>query len=47
MGGPTKDMAPSAILVRGGDVVLLAGEARTCYHGARLGACPGPGWVCK
>ncbi|GIM09571.1 hypothetical protein Vretimale_13395 [Volvox reticuliferus] len=33
MGGPTKEVSPSAILLRGGDVLVLAGEARCCYHG--------------
>ncbi|GLC41224.1 hypothetical protein PLESTF_001628700 [Pleodorina starrii] len=33
MGGPTKHHPPSAILVRDGDVMVLAGEARRCYHG--------------
>ncbi|GLI61765.1 hypothetical protein VaNZ11_004234 [Volvox africanus] len=33
MGGSTKDVSPSAILLHGGDVLVLAGEARCCYHG--------------
>lgn len=33
MGGPVKHVAPTALLLRGGDVVVLAGEARRCYHG--------------
>ncbi|EFJ53252.1 hypothetical protein VOLCADRAFT_115825 [Volvox carteri f. nagariensis] len=33
MGGRTKHVAPSALLLRGGDVLVLAGDARTCYHG--------------
>ena len=39
MGGRTKATHPSALLLRGGDVLVLAGQARSCYHGAR--ACAG------
>mmetsp|Transcript_12554 Transcript_12554/g.25571 ORF Transcript_12554/g.25571 Transcript_12554/m.25571 type:complete len:337 (+) Transcript_12554:1-1011(+) len=33
IGGKTKDIEPTAILVRSGDVVIMGGESRTCYHG--------------
>lgn len=33
MGGLTRDEAPTPILLRSGDVVVLAGKARRCYHG--------------
>jgi alkylated DNA repair protein alkB family protein 1 len=33
MGGLSKDVAPTAMLLRSGDVVVLSGEARRCYHG--------------
>ncbi|KAJ9517750.1 hypothetical protein QJQ45_004048 [Haematococcus lacustris] len=33
MGGPTRDTSPTALLLRSGDCVVLAGPARCCYHG--------------
>ncbi|PNW82309.1 hypothetical protein CHLRE_06g278198v5 [Chlamydomonas reinhardtii] len=50
MGGRTKATHPSALLLRGGDVLVLAGQARSCYHGvprileagAELGAAVAP-----
>lgn len=33
MGGYTRDEEPTPILLRGGDAVVLMGEARKCYHG--------------
>lgn len=33
VGGTTRDIEPTALLVRSGDVVVLHGEARRCYHG--------------
>ncbi len=33
LGGTTKDSAVIPILVRPGDVMLLAGDSRLCYHG--------------
>eukprot|EP00884_Botryococcus_braunii_P011173 jgi/Botrbrau1/20056/Bobra.200_1s0061.1 len=33
LGGETKDEAPTAMLVRSGDAVVLGGRARRCYHG--------------
>ncbi|GFR42305.1 hypothetical protein Agub_g3205, partial [Astrephomene gubernaculifera] len=33
MGGPSKQQPPTALLLRGGDVLVLAGQARRCYHG--------------
>jgi alkylated DNA repair dioxygenase AlkB len=33
LGGRTKDVVPSAILVRSGDVVLMGGESRYAHHG--------------
>ncbi len=32
-GGDTKDTAPAAIILHSGDVVVLHGHARRCYHG--------------
>lgn len=33
IGGQTKDVVPSPILVRSGDAVVMTGESRLCYHG--------------
>ena len=33
IGGRTKDIQPVPILVRSGDVVVMSGESRYCYHG--------------
>jgi len=33
MGGPTRDTAPTPLLLRSGDVVVLGGSARNCFHG--------------
>lgn len=33
LGHETKDIAPTAMLMRSGDVIVLSGQARTCYHG--------------
>lgn len=33
LGGATKDVAPTALLLRSGDALVLAAEARRCYHG--------------
>jgi len=33
LGGRSKDVAPTPILVRSGDVVIMGGEARFAYHG--------------
>lgn len=33
MGGGTKDEYPTAILLSSGDVVIMSGASRTCYHG--------------
>jgi len=33
MGGETKEERPLALLLTSGDVVVLGGPARTCYHG--------------
>ncbi|PNH06299.1 Alpha-ketoglutarate-dependent dioxygenase alkB [Tetrabaena socialis] len=33
MGGPSRAQAPTAMRLRGGDVLVLAGPARRCYHG--------------
>lgn len=32
IGGRTRDVIPTAIFIRSGDVVLMSGEARYCYH---------------
>ncbi|GMF31595.1 unnamed protein product [Phytophthora lilii] len=33
MGGHTKDEPPLEILLRSGDIAIMGGESRTCYHG--------------
>lgn len=33
LGGKSRDDPPLAMFVRSGDVVLMAGEARECFHG--------------
>ncbi|KAJ4818729.1 Alpha-ketoglutarate-dependent dioxygenase alkB [Rhynchospora pubera] len=33
LGGKTREDAPIAMYVRSGDIVLMAGEARECFHG--------------
>lgn len=33
MGGQSRDEEPTALLLRSGDVVVLGGRARSCYHG--------------
>jgi alkylated DNA repair protein alkB homolog 1 len=33
VGGHTRDTPPTPLLLRSGDIVVLSGEARTCYHG--------------
>eukprot|EP00850_Spirogloea_muscicola_P001282 SM000004S15152 [mRNA] locus=s4:1548564:1551656:+ [translate_table: standard] len=33
LGGPSREDRPLAMLLRSGDVVLMAGPARLCYHG--------------
>ncbi|GAQ84473.1 2-oxoglutarate (2OG) and Fe(II)-dependent oxygenase superfamily protein [Klebsormidium nitens] len=33
IGGETRDVPPTGIFLRSGDVVLMAGPARRCYHG--------------
>eukprot|EP00850_Spirogloea_muscicola_P001338 SM000005S17135 [mRNA] locus=s5:367661:369607:+ [translate_table: standard] len=33
LGGPSREDNPLAMLLRSGDVVLMAGPARLCYHG--------------
>ncbi|KAF5837894.1 hypothetical protein DUNSADRAFT_3727 [Dunaliella salina] len=37
MGGPTRDTAPTPLLLRSGDVVVLGGSARNCFHVGVLG----------
>ena len=37
-GGRTRDVRPAALWVRSGDVVVLAGHARRCYHGESMHA---------
>jgi hypothetical protein len=39
MGGPGREQRPSAIMLHSGDLLVLAGPARGCYHGG-----PG-GWL--
>jgi alkylated DNA repair dioxygenase AlkB len=31
--GTTREIAPTPLLLRGGDAVVMAGEARRCFHG--------------
>ncbi|RUP51662.1 hypothetical protein BC936DRAFT_146730 [Jimgerdemannia flammicorona] len=33
MGGPTRDTKPVALRLRSGDIVVMTGESRTCFHG--------------
>jgi alkylated DNA repair dioxygenase AlkB len=33
MGGLTKEVAPTALRLRSGDVLVMGGQARSCYHG--------------
>ncbi|KAF3497464.1 hypothetical protein DY000_02057870 [Brassica cretica] len=33
LGGKSKEDPPHAMYLRSGDVVLMAGEARECFHG--------------
>jgi alkylated DNA repair protein alkB family protein 1 len=33
LGGEDKDHPPQPLLLRGGDIMVLAGAARTCLHG--------------
>lgn len=33
MGGEHRNIQPTALLLRGGDAVVLSGHARKCYHG--------------
>ena len=45
IGGPRREDAPTALLLRSGDIVVLGGAARRCYHGVPrvLGELPLPG----
>ncbi|KAG8229908.1 hypothetical protein J437_LFUL009772 [Ladona fulva] len=36
LGGKTKDEEPVAMLIKSGDVVIMSGESRLCYHGIPL-----------
>lgn len=36
LGGSTRDEPPLAMFVRSGDVVLMAGSARQCFHGTSI-----------
>lgn len=33
IGGRTRDVEPTALYIRSGDIVLMSGHARYCYHG--------------
>jgi alkylated DNA repair protein alkB family protein 1 len=33
IGGKTRDIEPTALFIRSGDIVLMAGHARYCFHG--------------
>jgi len=45
LGGATKDVKPTSILVRPGDVMVMGGESRRAYHGvARVLEGGGWGW---
>merc|ERR1712113_736917 len=32
IGGTTRDIKPTAIWLRSGDVILMTGQSRTCFH---------------
>lgn len=36
LGGKTRDEVPTAMFLRSGDIVLMAGKARECFHGILL-----------
>lgn len=36
IGGRTKDVKPTSIFVESGDVVVMSGESRYCYHGVPI-----------
>jgi len=33
IGGRTRDVIPTPLFIRSGDIVIMSGEARYCYHG--------------
>lgn len=33
IGGKSREVPPLAMFVRTGDVILMAGQARECFHG--------------
>jgi len=33
IGGRTRDVKPTPLFIRSGDIVIMSGEARYCYHG--------------
>lgn len=33
LGGKSREETPVAMLLRSGDIVLMAGQARECFHG--------------
>ena len=48
IGGRSKSEAPTAVLLRSGDALVMSGPSRTCYHGVPLimkhGSCGGITW---
>jgi hypothetical protein len=51
IGGRSKSEAPTGILLRSGDALVMSGASRTCYHGVPLimkhGSCGGLTWGTK
>lgn len=39
LGGKSREDPPLAMFLRSGDVILMAGEARECFHGKYLQNC--------
>lgn len=33
LGGPSLDVAPTAMYIKSGDIVIMSGQSRKCYHG--------------
>lgn len=46
MGGHTRDTAPTALRLRSGDVLVLGGAARRCYHGEQKRVGVWVTWLC-
>jgi len=47
IGGRTRDVEPTALFIRSGDIVFMAGHARYCYHGVpKMMAGTSPDFLC-